>query len=51
MNDHNSKNNYEAQTLILNDSSGNELFCYLEQIVKVKEIGVRFPLKIELIGG
>ena len=37
MNDHNSKNNYEAQTLILNDSSGNELFCYLEQIVKVEE--------------
>jgi len=37
MNDHNSENNYEAQTLILNDSNGNELFCYLEQIVKVEE--------------
>ena len=37
MNDHNSQDNYEAQTLILNDSSGNELFCYLEQIVKVEE--------------
>ena len=37
MNDHNSKDNYEAQTLILNDSNGNELFCYLEQIVKVEE--------------
>ena len=32
----NSKDNYEAQTLILNDSNGNELFCYLEQIVKVE---------------
>jgi len=37
MNDHNSEDNYEAQTLILNDSNGNELFCYLEQIVKVEE--------------
>ena len=37
MNDHNSKDNYEATTLILNDSNGNELFCYLEQIVKVEE--------------
>ena len=37
MNDKNFQNNYEAQTLILNDSNGNELFCYLEQIVKVKE--------------
>ena len=36
MNDHKSENNYEAQTLILNDSNGNELFCYLEQIVKVE---------------
>ena len=31
-----SNNNYEAQTLILNDSNGNELFCYLEQLVNVK---------------
>ena len=37
MNDHNSQNNYEAQTLILNDSNGNEIFCYLEQIVNVEE--------------
>ena len=37
MNEHNSEDNYEAQTLILNDSNGNELFCYLEQIVKVEE--------------
>ena len=37
MNDHKSKDNYEAQTLILNDSNGNELFCYLEQIVKVEK--------------
>jgi len=35
--DQNSQENYEAQTLILNDSNGNELFCYLEQIVKVEE--------------
>ena len=32
----NSKDSYEAQTLILNDSYGNELFCYLEQLVNVK---------------
>ena len=32
MNDHKSQDNYDAQTLILNDSNGNELFCYLEQI-------------------
>ena len=37
MKDHNSKDNYEAQTLILNDSTGNQLFCYLEKIVKVEE--------------
>ena len=37
MNDHKSQDNYEAKTLILNDSNGNELFCYLEQIVKVEE--------------
>ena len=34
--DHNSQENYEAQTLILNDSNGNKLFCYLEQLVKVE---------------
>ena len=37
MNDQNFHSNYEAQTLILNDSNGNELFCYLEQLVKVEE--------------
>ena len=37
-----SKDNYEAQTLILNDSNGNELFCYLEQLVKVE--GEEFAL-------
>ena len=37
MNDHKSQDNYEAKTLILNDANGNELFCYLEQIVKVEE--------------
>ena len=37
MNDHNSHDNYEAQTLILNDSNGNELFCYLEQIVTIQD--------------
>ena len=31
-----SNDNYEAQTIILNDSNGNELFCYLEQLVNVK---------------
>jgi len=35
--DQNSPEKYEAQTLILKDSSGNELFCYLEQIVKIEE--------------
>ena len=34
--------NYDAQTLILNDSNGNELFCYLEQLVKVE--GEEFAL-------
>ena len=33
----NFQDKYEAKTLILNDSNGNELFCYLEQIVKVKD--------------
>ena len=37
MTEHKSQDNYDAQTLILNDSNGNELFCYLEQIVKVEE--------------
>ena len=37
MNNHKSQDNYEAKTLILKDSNGNELFCYLEQLVKVHE--------------
>ena len=37
MKDYNSKDNYEAQTIILNDSNGNEIFCYLEQLVKIEE--------------
>ena len=36
MNDSNSNDNYDAQTLILNDTNGNELFCYLEQLVNIK---------------
>ena len=31
----NSNDNYEAKTLILNDSNGNEIFCYLEKLVKI----------------
>ena len=27
---------YNVQTLMLNDSNGNELFCYLEQLVSVE---------------
>ena len=38
----NSKNNFEVQTLILNDSSGNEIFCYLEQLVNIN--GEEFAL-------
>ena len=36
MEEPNSKNNYEAKTLILNDLNGNELFCYLEQLVNIE---------------
>jgi len=36
MEETNSKDNYEAKTLILNDSNGNELFCYLEQLISVE---------------
>ncbi len=36
MEETNSKDNYEAKTLILNDSNGNELFCYLEQLVNIE---------------
>ena len=36
MKEANSNDNYDAQTLLLNDSNGNELFCYLERLVKVE---------------
>ncbi len=36
MEESNSKDNYEAKTLILNDSHDNELFCYLEQLVNIE---------------
>ena len=46
MKETNSNDNYEAQTLILNDSNGNELFCYLEQLVSVegKEYALLTPV-------
>ena len=42
----NSSDNYDAQSLILNDSNGNELFCYLEQLVNVegKEYALLTPV-------
>ena len=36
MEERNSKDNYEAKTLILNDLNGNELICYLEQLVNIE---------------
>ena len=36
MKEANSSDNYDAETLLLNDSNGNELFCYLEQLVSVE---------------
>jgi len=36
MKEANSNDNYDAQTILLNDSNGNELFCYLEQLVNVE---------------
>ena len=36
MKETNLNDNYDAQTLILNDSNGNELFCYLEQLVSIE---------------
>ena len=46
MKEANSNDNYDAQTLLLNDSNGNELFCYLEQLVSVEgqEYGLYIPL-------
>ena len=36
MEDSKNRDNYDAPTLLLKDSSNDELFCYLEQIVKVE---------------
>ena len=36
MEDPKNRENYDAPTLLLKDSSNDELFCYLEQIVKVE---------------
>ena len=36
MEDLKNSENYDAPTLLLKDSSNDELFCYLEQIVKVE---------------
>ena len=38
--------NYDAQTIVLKDKSGRELFCFLEQIVEVeaKEYGLLTPV-------
>jgi len=46
MKEANSNDNYDAQTLLLNDSNGNELFCYLEQLVNVegKEYALLTPV-------
>ena len=46
MKEANSNDNYDAQTLLLNDSNGNELFCYLEQLVSVdgKEYALLTPV-------
>ena len=46
MQENNTIDNYDAQTIILKDSSGKELFCFLEQIVEVeaKEYGLLTPV-------
>ena len=46
MKETNSNDNYDAQTILLNDSNGNELFCYLEQLVSVegKEYALLTPV-------
>ena len=36
MEDSKNRDNHDAPTLLLKDSSNDELFCYLEQIVKVE---------------
>ena len=42
----NDQNKYDAQTLILNDSNNNKIFCYLEKIVEVenKEYALLTPV-------
>ena len=42
MEDSKNRENHEAPTLLLKDSSNDELFCYLEQIVKVE--GIEYAL-------
>tara|TARA_B100001121_G_scaffold227774_1_gene201081 strand:+ start:77 stop:616 length:540 start_codon:yes stop_codon:yes gene_type:complete len=42
MEDLKNRDNYDAPTLLLKDSSNDELFCYLEQIVKVE--GIEYAL-------
>ncbi len=37
MSESKSQNNNEVPTLLVNDSNGNELLCFLEQIVPIKE--------------
>ena len=42
MEDSKNRENHDAPTLLLKDSSNDELFCYLEQIVKVE--GIEYAL-------
>ena len=46
MNNPINQDNYEAPTLLLKDTSNNELFCYLEQIVNIenKEYALLTPV-------
>ena len=46
MKDQDAQSRYEAPTILLKDSSQNELFCYLEQIVNVdnKEYALLTPV-------
>ena len=51
MKEANSNDNYDAQTLLLYDSNGNELFCYLEQLVSVegKEYALLTPVDTPVV--
>ena len=42
MEDLKNRDNHDAPTLLLKDSSNDELFCYLEQIIKVE--GIEYAL-------